>query len=100
MEGGGDGDTLSAVVVGSGNYGHRSEERDVESNCVIVLDNYEYEEEGKGEAVEKVRDEWVQEWNDLCKHAKPQTTTNNNNNKEGGENLFMDLALSVVKRFL
>jgi CDP-diacylglycerol--glycerol-3-phosphate 3-phosphatidyltransferase len=95
MEGGGDGDTLGAVVVGSGNYGHRSEERDVESNCVVVLNNYEDAEDG-GEEIEKVRDEWVQEWNELCKYAKP--TTNPKIDVDGSA--LRDIALGVIKRFL
>ena len=67
------GPTLSAAVVGSGNYGHRSYERDWESNCIFVFPSQPTT--GEEESTEKPRnalnDLMQQEWNRKLEAAKP-----------------------------
>ena len=51
---------LVAAVVGSGNYGYRSERRDVESNLILVFPN----------ETSPVQDELLDEWERLCQFAE------------------------------
>lgn len=51
---------LVAAVVGSGNYGYRSEQRDVESNLVLIFPN----------ETSPIQEELLQEWNRLCEYAE------------------------------
>ena len=54
---------LVAAVVGSGNYGYRSEKRDVESNLVLIFPN----------ETSSIQEELLQEWKRLCEHAEEPT---------------------------
>lgn len=51
---------LVAAVVGSGNYGYRSEQRDVESNLVLIFPN----------ETSKIQEALLQEWQRLCEYAE------------------------------
>jgi hypothetical protein len=70
LHGGGDGSHLAAIVVGSGNYNSRSENLDLESNCIIVLKRGDDDDGGLDQAIDEVRRDWVEDWNGLCgEHA-------------------------------
>jgi CDP-diacylglycerol---glycerol-3-phosphate 3-phosphatidyltransferase len=51
---------LVAAVVGSGNYGYRSEQRDVESNLILVFPK----------ETSPIQQELLQEWQRLCEYAE------------------------------
>jgi CDP-diacylglycerol--glycerol-3-phosphate 3-phosphatidyltransferase len=51
---------LVAAVVGSGNYGYRSEQRDVESNLILIFPN----------ETSLIQEELLQEWKRLCEYAE------------------------------
>jgi hypothetical protein len=59
-----DAQSLKAVVVGSGNYGSRSQNLDVESNCVVVF------EDGKEGTLLDTKQQCIDDWNLLCDHSK------------------------------
>jgi len=93
--GGGNGKTLQAIVVGSGNYGSRSENLDLESNCVVILNDEEGEFEK--ENVKVVREDWIDDWNRMaCKSKGVDETAVDKND----EHMFRDFALSFVKKVL
>ena len=52
--------SLVAAVVGSGNYGHRSEQRDLESNCILVFPH----------ETSDLQESLLEEWDRLCVHAE------------------------------
>jgi CDP-diacylglycerol--glycerol-3-phosphate 3-phosphatidyltransferase len=51
---------LVAAVVGSGNYGYRSEQRDVESNVILVFPETDSE----------IQQALLEEWHQLCAYAE------------------------------
>ena len=51
---------LVAAVVGSGNYGYRSEQRDVESNLILIFPN----------ETSPIQQELLREWQRLCEYAE------------------------------
>jgi len=54
---------LVAAVVGSGNYGYRSEQRDVESNLILVFP----------QETSPFQEELLEEWERLTEHAEEET---------------------------
>lgn len=57
--------TLLAAVVGSGNYGARSENLDAESNCILVFEDDTNDEREPCATKESI----AAEWNDMCSHC-------------------------------
>lgn len=53
--------TIVSTIIGSGNYGARSEDLDVESNCIIV-----FNEQSKTEPIQQ---SVANDWNNMCKHS-------------------------------
>ena len=51
--------SLVAAMVGSGNYGHRSEILDVESNCILIFPN----------ETSPLQEQLLEEWDRLCEHT-------------------------------
>ena len=56
--------SLVANIIGSGNYGARSEDLDVESNCILVFNDNR--SEGEDGNVCKVKESVAAEWNNMC----------------------------------
>lgn len=54
--------TIVSTIIGSGNYGARSEDLDVESNCIIVFNN----EQSKTVPIQQ---SVANDWNNMCKHS-------------------------------
>lgn len=84
--------SLLATIIGSGNYGARSEDLDVESNCILVFN------EGTGIDSDdcKAKEHVAAEWNKMCESSKEleETSVADDSNK------FMRLVLEFMKRFL
>ncbi|GMH85043.1 hypothetical protein TrST_g12844 [Triparma strigata] len=80
-------ESLKAVVVGSGNYGSRSESLDVESNCVVI-----FEEGGEASSAGKVKQQCVDDWNLLCEHAEEIS--------DGETGVMGRIFFNLVKTFL
>jgi len=65
--------TLLATVVGSGNFGYRSETLDFESNTILIMNRRNHTKSRL-----KTAQLLVQDWNALCHHVTPyQSTTFN-----------------------
>lgn len=64
---------LKVVVIGSGNYGSRSERLDLESNCVLVLAPPSKRNSG-GDAASWLQQEFSNEWNRYIKKSHPITS--------------------------
>ena len=54
--------TIVSTIIGSGNYGARSEDLDVESNCIIVFNNAQSK-------TEPIQQSVANDWNNMCKHS-------------------------------
>jgi CDP-diacylglycerol--glycerol-3-phosphate 3-phosphatidyltransferase len=54
--------SVVSTVIGSGNYGARSEDLDVESNCIIVFNN-------ESNATKSIQQSVANEWNNMCKFS-------------------------------
>ncbi|KAL7538300.1 hypothetical protein ACHAXR_008467 [Thalassiosira sp. AJA248-18] len=85
--------SLLTTIVGSGNYGARSEDLDVESNCVIVFNDSNRDENSNTCTIKK---SITTEWNNMCELSNELTDV-----KVAKENSkVMRLVLELLKRFL
>jgi len=84
-----DSSSLQATIVGSGNYGARGEDLDVESNCILIFNN-------DSTNAKDVKKSLAAEWNSMCDSSTElkDITTNHDNKK------VMQVVLSFMKRFL
>lgn len=80
--------TIVCTIIGSGNYGARSEDLDVESNCIIV-----FNEQSKTEPIQR---SVADDWNSMCAHS---TVSNNLDIKEDFNNLTT-IVVQFMKKFL
>ena len=83
-----DSTSIISAIIGSGNYGSRSEDLDVESNCILV-----FNDRSKNE---KVKESVANEWNDMCKHS----TTPVNLEVRGDVNSLTTVVVQFMKKFL
>jgi len=85
-----DSSSLQATIVGSGNYGARSEDLDVESNCILIFNN-------DSTNAKDVKKSLAKEWNNMCDSSTElkDTNTNHVDNKK-----VMQVVLGFMKRFL
>jgi CDP-diacylglycerol--glycerol-3-phosphate 3-phosphatidyltransferase len=54
--------SVVSTIIGSGNYGARSEDLDVESNCIVIFNESSTSSEPMKQSV-------ASEWNNMCKHS-------------------------------
>jgi len=87
--------SLVSTIIGSGNYGARSEDLDVESNLVLVFNDLT-DPSGEESSLE-VKRKIAEEWNDMCRHSNELKKTNPS---IGAEHRIMELLLGLLKRFL
>lgn len=91
-------DVLQVAVIGSGNYGSRSEELDVESNCILVL-----RPPTNPDGI-RLQQELMYEWNSMCSFCNPTGDTTNNKIHDGGsgmnEILFQRVVVPMIKKYL
>ena len=88
--------SLLGTIVGSGNYGARSEDLDVESNCIIVFNSSNCDaNETKGRHT--LKENVAAEWNNMCDESNEITDVKMTENKD---NRFMSIVLDSIKRFL
>jgi CDP-diacylglycerol--glycerol-3-phosphate 3-phosphatidyltransferase len=87
--------TLVGTVIGSGNYGARSEDLDVESNLVLIFN--ETASQGDTQASLEIKSCVIAEWNDMCQYSNELVDTSP---KAGTENTAMQVVLGFLKRFL
>lgn len=79
-------ESLKGIVVGSGNYGSRSENLDVESNVVVV-----FKEDDAG-AGDETKQKCVEDFSILCEHSKEVT--------EGEAGFVSRVFFNLVSKFL
>lgn len=60
---------ILATMIGSSNYGARSELLDIESNCLLILNHDDISTDAKN-SVRKLNSDLTNEWNNLNKYAK------------------------------
>ena len=87
--------TLVGTVIGSGNYGARSENLDVESNLVLIFS--QAASQGDTQASLEIKSSVVAEWNDMCQYSNELVDTSP---KARTENKAMQAVLGFLKRFL
>ena len=92
-------DHLLLTVVGSGNYGARSENLDLESNCVLILNNNDECNFETREAETQVRSSITQEWNAMCQYAKSHVQDKADDNAKQ-ENIVFRMILPLVRKYL
>ncbi|KAK1741943.1 CDP-diacylglycerol--glycerol-3-phosphate 3-phosphatidyltransferase [Skeletonema marinoi] len=80
--------SVVSTIIGSGNYGARSEDLDVESNCVIV-----FNEQSKGEPIQQ---SVANDWNNMCEHS---TVTEDLDFRDDVNNLT-NIVVQFMKKFL
>ena len=85
--------SLVSTVIGSGNYGARSEDLDVESNLTLIFSDSTKQMDSslavKGSA--------AAEWNEMCQHG---TELIEANPRSEVESKLMIVLLGFLKRFL
>jgi phosphatidylserine/phosphatidylglycerophosphate/cardiolipin synthase-like enzyme len=86
--------SLVSTIIGSGNYGARSEDLDVESNCIIVFNDSTTDEKEKKEC--RVKQSVATEWNEMCESSTDLSDISSK--KDGGK--LKRFALELMKRFL
>ncbi len=80
--------TIVSTIIGSGNYGARSEDLDVESNCIIV-----FKEQSKTEPIQR---SVANDWNNMCEHS----TVSNNFDFREDFNKLTTIVVQFMKKFL
>jgi phosphatidylserine/phosphatidylglycerophosphate/cardiolipin synthase-like enzyme len=86
--------SLLATIIGSSNYGARSEHIDVESNCIIVFKDYSSDDDNFCHNVKK---SIAAEWNDMCQPSKEWKEENSANDDSTS---IMRLVLELLRRYL
>ena len=67
--------SITASIIGSGNFGARSENLDFESNCLLVLNTERDAENGKGDlgrdtkGLTKIQSLLAEDWNDIIQYT-------------------------------
>jgi phosphatidylserine/phosphatidylglycerophosphate/cardiolipin synthase-like enzyme len=90
--------SLLATVIGSSNYGSRSENLDLESNCILVFnDDSLMAAGGGGGCGSSVKESVAAEWNELC---RPSRVLRDVGDDEYGGNRVMRVVLKIMKRYL
>lgn len=87
--------SLVANIIGSGNYGARSEDLDVESNCILVFNDNR--SEGVDGNVCKVKESVAAEWNNMCDSCNE---LNDVSIGQDSSSKVMRVVLEFMKRFL
>jgi CDP-diacylglycerol--glycerol-3-phosphate 3-phosphatidyltransferase len=90
-----DSSTLVSTFIGSGNYGARSEDLDVESNLVLVFNNSHAENESQD--VSMIKNSVAAEWNEMCRYSSELVDTNSSS---GAENAVVQVVVALLKKFL
>jgi hypothetical protein len=92
-----DSSSLLATVMGSSNYGSRSENLDVESNCILIFnDDSSMAAGGGGGCGSSVKESVAAEWNELC---RPSSMLRDVGDDEYGGNRVMRVVLKLMKRY-
>mmetsp|Transcript_34794 Transcript_34794/g.53360 ORF Transcript_34794/g.53360 Transcript_34794/m.53360 type:complete len:542 (+) Transcript_34794:10-1635(+) len=78
---------IVAGIVGSGNFGERSEKRDVESNCIFLLNN-------SGQSGNKLQKQLKHEWNEMCPYVEPYKPS-----QDSSQNMFRWAHIPLLKQF-
>jgi CDP-diacylglycerol--glycerol-3-phosphate 3-phosphatidyltransferase len=91
-----DSSSLVSTVIGSGNYGARSEDLDIESNLVIVFNDATNQVEGKSSLA--IKSCIAAEWNEMCRHSRELTNTSYSSSKI--EDKVIGIVVRLLKRFL
>jgi len=86
--------SLLAAIIGSSNYGARSEDLDVESNCIIIFKDYPSNDDNGCHNVKKAI---AAEWNDMCQPSKEWKEENSANDDSTS---IMRLVLELLRRYL
>jgi hypothetical protein len=83
--------------MGSSNYGSRSENLDVESNCILIFnDDSSMAAGGGGGCGSSVKESVAAEWNELC---RPSSMLRDVGDDEYGGNRVMRVVLKLMKRY-
>ena len=85
--------SLVATVIGSSNYGARSEDLDVESNCIIVFNDSSNDDDG----CRNMKSAAAAEWNKMCEES---TVWKEDNSINGDSTSIMRFVLELLKRYL
>lgn len=86
---------MVANIIGSGNYGARSEDLDVESSCILVFNDNR--SEGEDGNVCKVKESVAAEWNNMCDSCNE---LNDVSMGQDSSSKVMRVVLEFMKRFL
>jgi CDP-diacylglycerol--glycerol-3-phosphate 3-phosphatidyltransferase len=90
--------SLLATVIGSSNYGSRSENLDLESNCILIFnDDSSMAAGGGGLCGSSVKESVAAEWNELC---RPSSVLRDVGDDEYGGSQVMRAVLKLMKRYL
>ena len=81
--------SVVSTVIGSGNYGARSEDLDVESNCIIVFND-------ESNATKTIQQSVATEWNNMCKFS----TESANLTFTDDVSKLTNVVVQVMKKFL
>jgi len=89
--------SLLATIIGSGNYGARSENLDVESNCIIVFNDDYADEKRNGITACAIKEHVAAEWNNMCESSN-ELMDDVHTTKDNTE--FMRFVLPLLKQYL
>ena len=83
---------LVATIIGSSNFGSRSENLDLESNCILI-----FNDTMKHNNDDKVKKSVSAEWNQLCEHSN---VLNDVNVDVSSNDILMHFLLKFMRRYL
>ncbi|KAL3791076.1 hypothetical protein HJC23_012061 [Cyclotella cryptica] len=87
--------SLVGTIIGSGNYGARSEDLDVESNLVLIFNDSTTDEDGMSSSC--IKTSVAADWNDMCKHSREFTDVDGTAERRSK---VMNMVVGFLRRFL
>ena len=97
------GDSIAATVIGSTNFGWRSEHLDWESNIILIMNDKSIEREETKSRPNKVQSIFSQEWNDMCQYVQElrlDLSSKTNSNNTMSERVLMIAVKKIFQKFL
>jgi len=88
--------SLVSTIIGSGNYGARSEDLDVESNCILIFNDSD-DDNANEERDCTIKEHVAAEWNNMCTFSNEMTQ---DVESADADNKAIRFVLHLMKRFL
>mmetsp|Transcript_5529 Transcript_5529/g.12066 ORF Transcript_5529/g.12066 Transcript_5529/m.12066 type:complete len:582 (-) Transcript_5529:50-1795(-) len=89
--------SLLSTIIGSGNYGARSEDLDVESNCILIFNDTNKGNKNEDGNICAIKEYVAADWNNMCASSNELPEDVDATDKS---NKIMQVVLQFMKRYL